>query len=119
KAGTWMEVAYREQPTWPWHMDANELGTRDFRSTRRDIWRASLLDAAGSGITVLSNGTQHTRAFLDGDRVGLLVACYSGPAFDTLWLHGMNDLAGITPLPVKAGTEFKDTIHLSITGASA
>ncbi|MCL2660752.1 MAG: hypothetical protein FWD64_09585, partial [Acidobacteriaceae bacterium] len=41
KAGTWMEVAYREQPTWPWHMDANELGTRDFRSTRRDIWRAS------------------------------------------------------------------------------
>ena len=89
KAGSWMEVAYREKPTWPWFMDANALGTRDFRATRRNIVRASLKDSSGNGITVLSDGTQHTRSFLDDNQVGLLVACYSGPALNTSWLHGL------------------------------
>ena len=119
KAGSWMEVAYREKPSWPWFMDANALGTRDFRATRRNILRASLQDPAGNGITVLSNGTQHTRAFLDGDRVGLLVACFSGPALNTSWLHGLYEISGIEPMHVQTGTEFKDVVHVSLTGASA
>ena len=95
KAGSWMEVAYREKPAWPWFMDANALGTRDFRATRRNILRASLKDSAGNGITVLSDGEQHARSFLDGNRIGLLVACYSGPALNTSWLHGtLRDFSG-------------------------
>jgi hypothetical protein len=117
KAGSWMETAYREKPTWPWFMDANLLGTRDFRATRRNILRAALKDTAGNGITVLSDGAQHTRSFLDGDRIGLLVACYSGPALNTSWLHGLWEISGIEPMPLQAGAELKDVVHLSLAGA--
>ena len=115
KAGSWMEVAYREKPTWPWFMDANALGTRDFRATRRNILRASLKDSEGNGITVLSEGTQHTRSFLDGNRGGLLAACYSGPALNTFWLHGLYEISGIEPLALQAGAELKDAVRLSLS----
>jgi hypothetical protein len=117
KAGSWMEVAYREKPAWSWFMDANALGTRDFRATRRNILRASLKDSAGHGITILSDGAQHTRSFLDGNRVGLLVACYSGPALNTSWLHGLYEISGIEPMPLQAGEELKDVVHLSLSDA--
>ena len=52
-----MEVAYRERPTWPWFADANELGTRDFRATRRNILRAvATKTSSGRAMTVLSDG---------------------------------------------------------------
>ena len=119
KAGSWMEVAYREKPTWPWFLDANALGTRDFRATRRNILRTALNDSAGNGITVLSDGTQHTRSFLDGSRIGLLVACYSGPALNTEWLHGIYEISGIEPMPLQAGAEIKDVVRLSLSELSA
>jgi hypothetical protein len=117
KAGKWMEVAYRQKPTWPWFKDANEMGTRDFRATRSNIFRATLKNPSGNGITVRSGATHHTRSFLDGDRIGLLVAYFSGPAMNTYWLHGINEIAGIEPLPVQAGTVLEDVIHLSLEGA--
>ena len=117
KAGSWMEVAYREKPSWPWSMDANELGTRDFRATRRNILRASLKDSEGNGITVLSDGAQHTRCFLDGGRIGMLVATFSGPALDIGWAQPLHDNSGIVPLPVQAVAELKDVVHLSLSDA--
>ena len=117
KAGNWMEVAYRQKPTWPWSWDANALGTRDFRATRMNILYASLKDSAGHGITALSDGKQHTRSFLDGDRIGLLVACYNGPALNTSWLHGAAEIAGIAPRILQVGEEIKDTVHLALVGS--
>jgi hypothetical protein len=117
KAGDWMEVAYRERPSWSWSMDANALGTRDFRATRLNILRASLKDASGHGITILSDGTQHTRSFLDGSRVGLLVARYSGPALNTSWLHGLGEISGIEPVTLQGGAELKDVVRLALVGA--
>jgi hypothetical protein len=117
KAGDWMEVAYREKPSWSWSQDANALGTRDFRATRRNILHVSLQDSSGNGITVLSDGTHHTRSFLDGSRVGLLVAWYSGPAYDTSWLHGLGEIAGIEPMTLQPGAELKDVVRLSLVGA--
>jgi len=75
----------------------------------------SLKDSAGCGITVLSDGEQHTRSFLDGNRVALLVACFSGPALNSSWLHGIYEIAGIEPMPVQAGTELKDVVRLSLS----
>jgi beta-galactosidase len=117
KAGSWMEVAYRQKPSWPWFMDANALGSRDFRATRPNILRASLNDDTGNGITVLSDGSQHTRSFLDGNRIGLLVASYSGPAFNTSWLHGVADIAGLERRSLEAGGELKDVVHISLSDA--
>lgn len=114
KAGTWMEVAYRQKPTWPWCMDANAMGTRDFRATRANILRASLKDPSGDGITVLSNATQHIRSFVDDERIGLLVASFNGPAWNTSWLHGLYEISGIEPMTLQAGTRIEDTIHLSL-----
>ncbi len=114
KAGDWMEVAYREKPTWPWCQDANAMGTRDFRATRANILHASLKDKSNHGVEVRSDGTQHTRCFLVGNRVGLLVAYYSGPAFNTSWLHGMGEIAGVEPMTVQKGAEIKDVVHLAL-----
>ena len=115
KEGAWMEVAFREKPSWPWFADANALGTRDFRATRRNILHASLQDSSGHGITVLSDGTHHTRAFLDGSRIGLLVAHFSGPGCIGSSLQGITqfvNVAGAAPPFLEKGTEFKDSVRL-------
>lgn len=74
-------------------------------------------DSAGNGITVLSDGTQHTRSFLDGDRIGMLVAAYSGPAIDIGWAQPLHDNSGIAPLSLQAGAELKDVVRLSLADA--
>lgn len=60
---------YLEKPAWPWHLDANEYGTRDFRATKFGIYEASLLAADGSGIEALSDGSVNVRAQAAGDSV--------------------------------------------------
>jgi hypothetical protein len=116
RAGDWMEVAYREKPSWSWSMDANALGTRDFRATRRNILHASLKDSSDNGITVMSDGTHHTRAFLDGNRIGFLVAGYSGPGGMKTWLYGPREIAGIELMALQEGAELKGTVRLSLVG---
>jgi hypothetical protein len=116
KAGDWMEVAYREKPSWPWSLDANALGTRDFRATRRNVLHASLKDSTGNGVTVFSDGTHHTRSFLDGDRIGLLVAWYSGPGGFLPWCWGLCDIVDVKAMVLEKGGEFKDTVRLSLVG---
>lgn len=68
------KVDPRTEPAWSWSMDYNELGSNDFRSTRRNIWYAGLKDMNGNKITVPSNGQQHWRSWLEKDRIRFLVA---------------------------------------------
>ena len=68
------KVNPRMEPAWSWSMDYNELGSNDFRSTRRNIWYAGLKDQTGSTITVRSNGEQHWRSWLANDKIRFLVA---------------------------------------------
>jgi beta-galactosidase len=73
----------RVEPHWSWSLDGNRHGTNDFRSTKMNILEASLLSNQGNGLRVLSDGSQHVRCWVDGDRVRLLVADYTneGTAF--------------------------------------
>lgn len=64
----------RVKPAWSWSLDYNELGSNDFRSTRRNIWFAGLQDTTGHKVTVLSNGQQHWRSWLEKDKIRFLVA---------------------------------------------
>ncbi len=67
----------RTQPTWSWSLDGNKYGSNDFRSTKLNIFEASLRSAGGNGLRVLSDASQHMRTWVDGDQVRLLVADYA------------------------------------------
>ena len=64
----------RIQPSWSWSKDFNELGSNDFRATRRNIWYAGLCDGSGHKVTACSNGEQHWRSWLGKDKICFLVA---------------------------------------------
>lgn len=64
----------RTEPSWAWSRDFNELGSNDFRSTRRNIWYAGLEDGKGNRIIAESDGRQHWRCWLDKDIIRFLVA---------------------------------------------
>lgn len=73
-AGLPQQVNPRVAPSWNWSYDYNALGSNDFRSTRRNIWFAGLQNAQGEKVTAVSNGQQHWRSWLEGDRIRFLVA---------------------------------------------
>ena len=79
------EIDPRMQPSWPWSYDFNQLGSNDFRATRRNIWYAGLRSEENGRIVVPSDGTQHWRSWLDGDRIQFLVADFATPG-DELFL---------------------------------
>jgi beta-galactosidase len=64
-------------PVGDWASDANELGSNDFRSTKSNITGGSLLSRKGYGVSLPSHGTNAVRAFVDGQRIGLLVAAFN------------------------------------------
>lgn len=73
-AGLPDEVDARLKPSWAWSKDFNELGSNDFRATRRNIRYAGLKDAAGNQVVVRSDGQQHWRSWLQQDKICFLVA---------------------------------------------
>ena len=66
------------KPEGEWRYDANKLGTNDFRSTKEDIYWASLTNNDGKGIVVMSDGDQAFRAFVNDDKsISFLVTGFS------------------------------------------
>ncbi len=64
-------------PGHAWKDDANDLGSNDFRSTKRKITEASLTDKNGTSITVVSNGNQCSRCWLQDEHIYWLIADYN------------------------------------------
>lgn len=100
----------RQQPTWAWSHDANQLGSNDFRSTKRNIWRAGLNDNAQHKIQVISNGDQHWRSWKNGNKIQFLVADFVSPG-DEMFLGGYY---GKYRKPLKKGDEIKGRIVLNV-----
>ena len=65
---------YRSEPTWPWPQDCTPMGSADFRSTKANIYEASVTRVDGVGVRVVSDGSQHVRAWVDGSTRRLLVS---------------------------------------------
>ena len=61
------------RPEGPWHLDANEFGTRDFRATKYNIYEATLRAHDGHGLRVNSDGSADVRACLTGKGVAVQV----------------------------------------------
>ena len=69
---------WRVKPAHAWKDDANELGSNDFRSTKRNILQASLYDSDSNiKITVLSNSKQASRTWLQEEQINWLISDYS------------------------------------------
>jgi beta-galactosidase len=63
-------------PNGDWKDDANDLGSNDFRSTKRYIQKASLNDKDGDNVTLLSDATQASRSWLQDEHINWLIADY-------------------------------------------
>lgn len=68
-----------EVPDYPWKESANKLGCNDFKGTKENIIWATLQNAEGTVFKVSSDGSQHARAWVDGDKIRFLVAGLNGP----------------------------------------
>lgn len=101
-------VSPRIEPTCSWSMDYNELGSNDFRSTRRNIWYAGLKTENGNKVTAVSNGEQHWRSWLSKDKICFLVADFV-TAGDEMFLSSY-----YAPYrkPIKQGNTINGTITL-------
>jgi hypothetical protein len=67
----------------PWSLDANALGTNDFRSTKGRIREASLSAAGGRRWQVVSgDASQAVRVWVDGNRIRVLVAGFNTGGYD-------------------------------------
>lgn len=76
-ASAWPKAVWGQTPPWPWELDSIAEGTNDFRSSKFNILWASLTNAQNQGLRVNSDGRQTVRAWVDGDRVRLLVSDFA------------------------------------------
>lgn len=63
-------------PDGDWKDDANDLGSNDFRSTKRYVQKVSLQDKDGDNVTILSDATQASRSWLQDEHINWLIADY-------------------------------------------
>jgi beta-galactosidase len=100
----------RVKPSWAWSRDFNELGSNDFRSTRRNIWYAGLKNEDGNTVTAVSEGHQHWRSWLQQDRIRFLVADFVTPG-DEMFLSSY-----YAPYrkPLKTGDSISGTVKLVV-----
>lgn len=64
-------------PKHDWKDDANDLGSNDFRSTKKNIYNAELSDKENNGVEIISDGAQSSRSWLQDEHIQFLVADYN------------------------------------------
>jgi len=100
----------KTKPGWHWNEDQTQYGSNDFRSTKRNILEASLINDKGSGIEVHPGGLQHIRSWYNQDAVHLLVAEYDNPGAEKFF----RSHASHWDKALKAGDKIEGSIHLEI-----
>ncbi|MES2454534.1 MAG: glycoside hydrolase family 2 TIM barrel-domain containing protein [Bacteroidota bacterium] len=97
-------------PAGPWSADANDLGSRDFRSTKANIYRAALRNAIGKSLTVYSDGRQSARSWIDGNKVRFLIAELNGGGSDNFFASYYT----MERVLLQGGSELKGSVTLRI-----
>lgn len=100
----------RTRPSWSWSMDANELGSNDFRSTRRDFYYAGLRDSAGRRVTACGDGRQHWRSWLEDGHIRFLVADFDSPGNEMF----LESYYAPFRRPVRKGDHISGTVRLRL-----
>ena len=99
----------KQQPTWPFSQDQTENGTADFRGTKHNILHAALTTANGIGLRVESDGSHHTRSYVAGNAIRLLVLHHSGNLNDKF---AGKDIRDNPTLDAKSRIEGATTLRL-------
>ena len=107
------ETVFRRPPSWDWKDDQNALGSNDFRSTKANVLWAVLSTPEGAGLMLASDGRHASRAFVDGDRIGWLIADFSTGGGDIFFAphHKMDGR------PLEAGDPIRGSFVLSPVSA--
>ena len=98
----------------PYAQDDHPWGCNDFRSTKRHIYWATLTNPAGSGIKVISDGTDSIRATMGVDTLTVAIMNYfDGSPGD------INEYAGQygTGKPIKPGDAIIGVVRLQLQAA--
>jgi beta-galactosidase len=98
--------------TRPYSQDDSPMGTNDFRSTKRHIENASIMNADGGyGLYIDSNGDQNLRAAVETDQIAVYVNDWFGGTAATASEWQTNYGKGKL---LKTGEQFQGTIRLWI-----
>jgi hypothetical protein len=100
------------EPDHPWSADATALGGNDFASTKAFVREASLVDARGRGVRVRSDGRHSVRAFVDGERIGFLIAGFHTGGGDGFFAPHF----AAERRPLAVGDEREDEFVLELVG---
>ena len=99
-----------EKPAKLWKDEANDLGSRDFRSTRSNIKWVRLQNDQGHGVLVQSDNNQASRCWLQDERIQLLIADYNNggaePFYGGLYREGR--------IEIKKGHVIEGKINFSL-----
>jgi hypothetical protein len=101
-SGEYRKPLFGKEPGHPWKDDANPLGSNDFRSSKEQIYWATLTDSAGRGVCVDGDGRNAFRAWVDGDQIAFLVAGFSTGGGDLFFSSHYRD----ERRPLKRGDKF-------------
>ncbi|MFI5385462.1 MAG: glycoside hydrolase family 2 TIM barrel-domain containing protein, partial [Fimbriimonadales bacterium] len=98
----------------PFGLDDHAWGCNDFRSTKRNIYWASLTNPQGEGVKVISDGTQHIRAIVGPhDILFRVMDWYGGEG----WTYHEGYHYGEGKL-INTGNVLKGTVRLQLLGSS-
>ena len=99
-----------QKPAWDYNMDQTPFGSNDFRSTKRNIMKASLTSEKSSGIQIISDGLQHLRCWELNEKVYMLVSEYDNPGSERF----LREHASRFEIPLKYGESIIGKIDLQI-----
>lgn len=99
-----------KQPVKSWSYDQTAAGSNIFRSTKENIYRVSLKNESDQSLSVTSDGTQHTRSWIEGDVICLLVADYNNPGRENFLIpHAEREYR-----PLRKGDKVRGEVKISL-----
>ena len=100
----------------PWKDDETVHGSNDFRSTKRNVYTASLTDDSARGLGVLSAGDQHVRTQVRSEHVEFLVLDRSISGTNAYNWMNRHPFSNEEPT-LESGTDLQGSVTITLTGA--
>jgi hypothetical protein len=103
-------VGVKTEPKHEWRHDRTKIGSNDFSSTKHNIYNASLTNKAGHGLKVIANADRHTRTWINGDTIRILIANYSNGGSERF----LRRLSNKDDRPLKKGADVSGSVVMKV-----